>query len=282
MKQDLSSLRAQFQRLIKQPILTIEMLKDGISNTNYLINGEYVYKLKTLGLDPFLDMNAEIYCQTLMADLHLAPNLINFDSDKAISISRYIKNTNYLHEPLLDDEIRLVVAAINTLHTLPKKRLRKFDPLLRYRTYQQLANCPSLLPLIEQQLLSEFGNYFANCQLVVSHNDVVRGNLLFDNQHLFLIDYEYAGLNDQLFDHLSFLSENNLDDCTFITQYFHIAFGQDYIVDYAFINRYILFLDFLWYYWALAYYQKTKKDIFVTIAEIKKTRIETRLHLTNF
>ena len=61
MKQDLSSLRAQFQRLIKQPILTIEMLKDGISNTNYLINGEYVYKLKTLGLDPFLDMNAEIF-----------------------------------------------------------------------------------------------------------------------------------------------------------------------------------------------------------------------------
>lgn len=44
-------------------------------------------------------------------------------------------------------------------------------------------------------------------ELVLCHNDLNSGNLVFLNQKLYLIDFEYAMLNDKFFDIASFASE---------------------------------------------------------------------------
>jgi thiamine kinase-like enzyme len=44
-------------------------------------------------------------------------------------------------------------------------------------------------------------------ELVLCHNDLNCGNLIFLNRKLYLIDFEYAMLNDKFFDIASFASE---------------------------------------------------------------------------
>ena len=46
-----------------------------------------------------------------------------------------------------------------------------------------------------------------NFKFVLCHNDLVINNLLFKKKRLILNDYEFACLNDYLFDVASFISE---------------------------------------------------------------------------
>lgn len=266
-----------FNRLMHIPINDVVILEDGISNVNYLINHQYVMKVKTKDLDPFNHIPTDVYIQSLMADQSLSADVIAYDKEARVIISTYLSNTKYLPPNPNEKDLGMVANVIQILHQMPTDGVRSFDPVNRYRTYQELANTPPLFPKLEEELLKEFTLYFQTAPQVLSHNDVVQGNLLFKDDHLYLIDYEYAGLNDPLFDHLSFLTENNIDNQQTIDRYFHEILKDQFHFEQAFLIRYITFIDLLWYYWALAYHQKTKKAIFLEIAEIKKNRLITRL-----
>lgn len=266
-----------FNRLVYIPITDVVILEDGISNINYLINRQYVMKVKTKDLDPFNHIPTDVYIQSLMANQSLSADVLAYDKEARVIISTYLPNTKYLPPNPNEKDLEMVANVIQILHQMPTDGVRSFDPVNRYRTYQELANTPPLFPELEEELLKEFTLYFQTAPQVVSHNDVVRGNLLFQAGELNLIDYEYAGLNDPLFDHLSFLTENNLDNPQTLALYFQGILKDQFRLEQKFLIRYITFIDLLWYYWAKAYYQKTKKAIFLEIAEIKKNRLIARL-----
>ena len=92
--------------------------------------------------------------------------------------------------------------------------------------------------------------------------------MLFVDNKLYLLDFEYAGNNIELFDIASFISENNIEDIELI-DYFISQFN----VDKKDVITMIDFANILWYYWAQYNFTLTKKSIFKEIAIDKLNHI---------
>ncbi|MBF0847095.1 phosphotransferase, partial [Streptococcus danieliae] len=80
------------------------------------------------------------------------------------------------------------------------------------------------------------------------HNDLKEGNFLFTSNKIYLLDYEYSGINDPYFDIASFIAENNLnyqETITFLKSYFF-----DEKCNFRKLSIFLQFNDLLWYTWA--------------------------------
>lgn len=263
-----------YMRLTGRPVTTIETIYTGITNTNFLVNRSDVIRQKNLFLDPFYHFDTEKKCLDYFSRFSIGPKVIAFDKSTGTIITEYIPNTTFLHQPPTEEELELVANILNVVHQTPIQLFHHFKPLERLYAYKDIVDLPLLPQAKEQAIIAAFSTYYDLAEKVICHNDVVRGNLLFHKDQLQLIDYEYAGLNDPFFDHISFLSENDIVEWPLIEKYFECAkipFDQEKIV------VYFAFLDLLWLYWAMSLYQKTAKSIFKEIGQIKFERLQNPL-----
>lgn len=109
-----------------------------------------------------------------------------------------------------------------------------------------------------------------NQHQVLCHNDLVSGNLLFSKERLYLIDYEYAAMNDPLFDVISFLSENQIFDKE-LRQRFYLAYFNTQ-PDGLLLNQlkeWEIFEDVLWCTWAMMMAESRHEQVYLDIAEDK-------------
>ena len=116
----------------------------------------------------------------------------------------------------------------------------------------------------ESEIVFEAQKLYEKYPLVYAHNDLVKGNLLFKDKQLIVLDFEYAGLNISLFDIASFISENNLSNDE--KEYFLSQFKNINKKD---VQTMINCENILWYYWASYMYKLTNKQIFNIIKEEK-------------
>ena len=96
---------------------------------------------------------------------------------------------------------------------------------------------------------------------VILHNDLVEGNLLKVKNRIKLIDFEYSGLGNPIFDAASFLTERELDDKQiniFIDSYYYKFNKEDLIIVSA-------FLQIFWTRWAMYKYKLTNKKVYKDI-----------------
>lgn len=263
-----------YTKLTGLPVQTIETIYTGITNTNYLINHNHVIRKKNVFLDPFYHFATEKKCLDYFARLSIAPKMIASDESSGTIITEYIPHTKFLHQPPEEDQLRLVAEVLEDVHNAPILLHHRFQPIERLYAYKDVVDLHLLPQQQEQSILDAFRAYYDKAEQVVCHNDVVRGNLLFHHDQLSLIDYEYAGLNDPFFDHISFLSENDITDWDKIEQYFEFA---QITFDEEKICVYFAFLDLLWLYWAMSLYQKTAKNVFKEIGQVKFERLHNPL-----
>ena len=80
----------------------------------------------------------------------------------------------------------------------------------------------------ESEIIFAAEKLYEKYPLVYAHNDLVKGNLLFKDEQLIVLDFEYAGLNISLFDIASFISENNLSNDE--KEYFNNNIKNNYFV----------------------------------------------------
>lgn len=95
---------------------------------------------------------------------------------------------------------------------------------------------------------------------VLLHNDLVEGNILVEDKDIHLIDFEYSGYGNKLFDIASFIIERKLRD------------GQEelWISQFEDVNRNELelikkFLSEFWMLWARYMFESTSLEIYQTI-----------------
>ncbi|HOJ45394.1 MAG TPA: choline/ethanolamine kinase family protein [Bacilli bacterium] len=250
---------------------TIEPLYGGLNSMNYLVDGSRVLRIKLPGIDTRYSPKNEYVAERLAAPTGLVPKLLHFDQTSGVKLTEFIPDTKFLSKPVTKDEIELVAIALRSLHKIHPANLSKFDPLERYRLYKDAAKLETSFPH-EEQILSHIKDLLTRDTLVFAHNDLVRGNLLFKQHRVYVIDYEYSGVNHPLFDLASFITENNIDDQQSIDAFLAAYYQQKNIPrrDFAIFCR---FLDYLWYYWAQGMFLTTGQSIYKTIARMKWLRI---------
>ncbi len=176
-----------------------------------------------------------------------------------------IDNAITLSDHRLDfDAIESVWDLVSLLHQLPTENVQKWQ-------YQKLYNFFKTNIKTKIFDLEKYEKYVyqlaAPKKWVLSHNDLIKDNILIDQDNkYYLIDYDFATLNDPLFDVASFISESNLN----AEQIKHlIRYAKLSPNDYQRVTELINYQNLLWCVWAIFMWENTNNEIFQEIANAK-------------
>jgi thiamine kinase-like enzyme len=190
----------------------------GITNRNFRVDiGGESFVVRLSGRDTELlgiDRAAEYEAASAAAAAGVAPEVFAYLPEHQALITRFIV-ADPLPEADLErhDVLEAVVGSIKAIHAIPKIPSR-FDPFRVVREYRQTAESRGVAipPAYHDALVRadeiELAFRAAPIPERACHNDLLNANFLVREDHVFIVDYEYAGMGDPFFD-LGNLSINN-------------------------------------------------------------------------
>jgi thiamine kinase-like enzyme len=198
----ITALCRQLEFFAEHPPFAISPLASGDVNLSYQVEtrrGHYVLR-RYPASSSRVYRQQELRCQHAAAIAGIAPVPLCLNNHQRVLISEYITGGKPFF--CTGNRIPLLAITLARLHKLPVQT-PKLDPC----TYlQRLANsaCQPLTPA-DTSLLSRLVNLAGQYQLleqdwVLCHLDLHAGNMLYTNDKLWLLDFEYAQLADSCFD----------------------------------------------------------------------------------
>lgn len=240
----------------------IEVLPGGLTNYNFKVTVAgvtYALRIAGPGTLEYLDRPAEKHNAGLMADMGINAPIIYYDETTGNQVCKYIDNCITLHIPDFQKPENLKQAAriFHKYHTCGKKFLSDFDPvkvtydyndLLTQKKAEVFDGYERMFKKVEEidRLFKEFPQ-----PKVPSHNDPLPENFLVNETGMYLIDWEYGGNNDPMFDLGDFSIENNLSkelEGVLLKEYFG---GDVTVKQYGLMVMHKFLCDALWSVWAL-------------------------------
>lgn len=235
----------------------------GLTNYNYLmdIQGQtYVIRKPGALTDQIINRTIEKENNAVACGLGMNSECLYFDDKTGIKISYFIKDSqNFaMANPYDLSQISAVVSHLKTLHNAPALFQNHFDfeeELARYETIVESLKGDLFFDYqsIKQKLLTYQQEKIDPMAYVSCHNDTVPENFLRDGQQkTYLIDWEYAGLNDATWDLAAYILESRLPEeevSAFLNLYYNPVGPTDSILHK--IKFFVLAQDLLWTVWAL-------------------------------
>ena len=190
----------------------------GITNRNFRVDiGGESFVVRLSGRDTELlgiDRSAEYEAASAAAAEGVAPEVFAYLPEHQALITRFIV-ADPLPEADLEraDVLEAVVTSIKAIHAISRIPSR-FDPFRVVREYRGTAESRGVpIPHAFHDALAkadEIELAFRASPITQRscHNDLLNANFLVRDGHIFIVDYEYAGMGDPFFD-LGNLSINN-------------------------------------------------------------------------
>ncbi len=197
-----------------QTELTYQYLSQGITNENYQLNIDgkrYVLRINSPDSDRLgLQREEEVKVLDQVSDLQLAPEHVFFSQEADFFLNRWIEGQIWKKADL-EKEVNLnrLAQKLKQLHSLPSENLASLDFSSRLDLYRlMIRKRHGKLPKIEQRLLPQvisllgaIGHSQAPC---LCHNDLLCANIIAsginNNETILFLDWEYAAVNDPLFE----------------------------------------------------------------------------------
>lgn len=235
----------------------------GMTNKNYKIkvNGELIIlRLPGVGTDKMIDRKSEIRNVKLLSDKEIDADILYIDEESGIKISKYIKGAETLtgRSAKKEENMILVTNLIRKLHYSDIKmdnsfdvftELRKYEHIIyenNYKFYSGYRDIRDKIVDIEN-LIKIYG-----VKYVPSHNDTLPDNFIKDeNGRMYLIDWEYSGMNDELWDVAAHAIEAGFSDAEeelFLDYYFK---GETKESDKIKLLMNKIMQDMLWSLWTI-------------------------------
>lgn len=269
-----NKIREAFTSIIGKKIHSYHPVDGGLSNISHEVNDSYIIRTPNDFVQPFNDYQKEKFILESLQKLNISEKVVHFDTANGIKISKFVHGGLLYKETPTDEQIRLTSKALKKLHRSNIEVPYNFDLFGRLNFYKTFAKKETLDQRYEKKIVRQIETIISKDKMVICHNDLVRGNLLYRFEKLIVIDWEYAGMNHPYFDLASFISENDLSDeqaNLFLTSYLGSKLNK---LKNRRIKSFIEFNDILWYYWAIMMFKKTTKDIYKLIADEKMKRIQ--------
>jgi thiamine kinase-like enzyme len=188
-------------------------LDGGITNRNYRVRlggRDCVVRLPGKDTDLLgIDREAERAATAAAASVGVGPDVIAFEPERGCLVTGFIEA-----RPVPPEELRTrsgeVAAALKAIHAGPLLPAA-FSPFQRTRDYERTARerggtIPAAYP--EVRAIADEIEAALPYEPVPCHNDLLTANFLDDGERLRILDWEYAGMGDPLFD-LANLAANN-------------------------------------------------------------------------
>lgn len=245
----------------------IESVKDldkGLSNKSYIVNDKYVCKVYQNHVK-----NAEVQVSKLVKKWDVPQVVVNDE----VKVTLFISGKTFEESSYTQENIIKFATVLKKFHEQKIVSGILFDPFARFEEYKSKITSP-LYDFNEYgDFIKQVKEIWEKAEKQLCHNDLVPGNILMAS-NTYLIDWEYAGDNDYLFDLASFINENNLQDTNAKNVFLDWYFNREYSEELEVINMYDNFQSILWCAWANMMLNITGNEKFKEIANIKYSHIK--------
>lgn len=234
----------------------------GMTNKNYLVKisgEEYILRMPGNGTESMINRVNEKHNSTLANKLYIDTDILYFDEITGIKISKLIENAETINTQTAkrEDIMELTTSILRKLHTSELEFKNKFDvfsEIIKYEDLLKKANGKNYEDYKDirnkvMKLEAELQNL--GIEIKPCHNDTVPENFIKGNENrLYLIDWEYSGSNDPMWDLAAHIIECDFsedEEELFLQKYF-----QTSNIEEKYKKKILIFKicqDFLWSLW---------------------------------
>lgn len=250
----------------------LEKLEKGLTNKNYkaVVNDKtYVIRVPYENSEHIVNYTNEKKALEIIQGANLDVKTIYYNEKTGVKATEFVEGLISFDENTSFHKYEQVGLLMRKLHSLNTLIQHEFDPIKTFKTYRSYITNP----MISDKDAQLFVDYVKKNRVVstLCHNDWVKDNICFTDKRIYLLDYEYAGDNDPMFDVTSFLSENNVTNPIHRNQFLEAYFDKNYPKN---IEKKLLYWEgfhhLLWCTWALMMFEQRKTPIYLSIAHEKK------------
>jgi len=266
--------------------VTMERL-GGMSNMNYKVTIEgksYVLRIPGIGAEGMVERANEEKNSILSGEMGINTPVCYFDAKTGVKLTEFIENAETLHPETIctEDNLKQIAAIYWKLHN-SKVRLRngfnifyeieKYDALIEKagaKMYEKQGGVRSQIFKLEERL-NRMGIELKPC-----HNDAVPENFIKSPEgRVYLIDWEYSGMNDPMADFAALFLESDFSEKD-QEKVLDAYFGEMKPVDLKErILIYQILWDYLWAQWTVI--KEAKGDDFGTYGRDRFNRAKENL-----
>ncbi|SFC85435.1 NTP transferase domain-containing protein [Clostridium uliginosum] len=219
--------------------ITEVVLAGGMTNKNYRVcvkGNRYILRVAGTGTEQMINRNTEMFNSAVASEKGYNVEVPYFNLETGVKISKFIENAETLtHRSIKKEEnLKQVTSILRDLHECTDfhmdnefnvfRELEKYENILKSNNgdfFDDYAQVREKVMILEEELKE------CNRVFVPSHNDLVSENLVKDTEgRIYLIDWEYSGINDDMWDLAALSLENEFleDDVELM---FRLYFGKE-------------------------------------------------------
>lgn len=236
---------AQIMATKVENIKDLQRFNQGMSNYTFKFkveNKSYVYRKIGLDAELFVDYKKEYESLKSAALSGITSKVIYFDEKTGTKIQEYIPGEAFDFNNINENKAELI-KTLKKLHSIKNENLSNYDLIKRLNKYESYVDKKHISKdyyLLKDFFIKTYNKYFINNELVFCHNDLQTINIINSFGKIYLIDFEYAGLNDIYYDFATFEENANL--------VFELYYNRNIkAIEIAKINFYKLFSSIQWY-----------------------------------
>ena len=184
---------------------------NSFTNLSYKLTangGAYVLRVAGKGTSTFIDRNAEEHNARIATAAGLNAELLFFDASDGTMLSRFIEGPHmdkieFQRDPTAPARAARTLKRLHDIGRVFKSRFRSFAPIDCYLELIRELRAP--LPDIYHELEREVEVVrqtlrVASAPIAPCHNDTCPENFVEVGRRIYLIDWEYSGMNDPMWD----------------------------------------------------------------------------------
>jgi len=239
---------------IPHEIKIICPLKKGLISEIYLCNFNNIKSVIRLDLEIpdwiKIQRDSEIRILDLNNNDKSEKNILYHDLEKGIIIRRFIEGKKLILSKInSDQQLELLGKAVKEIHKTNYKKdavnnfsnaINRYKKILKYKIQKD--------PILEIGFEMYEDLNHESYPKVFSHNDLTQENIILDHEYVF-IDWEYAGLNNPLFDIASIISSYSLNEQQIDS--LCCGYGEKSEVDMEILRKWVKFTYFCDYIWRI-------------------------------
>ena len=183
----------------------------GLTNRNYKVTvGEesYVLRLAGAGTSAYIDRKAEAHNAKIAADAGVNAELLFFDVTSGTMLCRYVLDSLTMSAETFrhPDRVARAAEAFRRMHACERPFKNRFDVFAQIDEYLALpqrneARIPKGYGELQKEAETAREVLASRpASLACCHNDPLAENFLDTGTRMYLVDWEYAGMNDPMWD----------------------------------------------------------------------------------
>lgn len=183
-----------------RPIYVLKNLKS-MTNNNLLIevdNLKYILRRPGKGTSELVSRENEYAAYNAIKDLDISDELIFFDKESGLKLTRYIENARACN-PNKSYDVYLCMQKLKSLHDMQIKVDKVFDLYAMIDKYESFMGKSEYPDYIDTKLRVETLKFYlpkTQDDFCLTHIDPNQDNFLITKSDIRLIDWEYAAMQD--------------------------------------------------------------------------------------